>query len=237
MKNLRTLAVAALCLGALTAGVQANSVGTGEPNYGSVNGLLSDFQQRYGQVVGQQLVGASGGSIESLTVYGVYYNYSNSVNNPPTADDFTLRLHQIVDGDPAEAYYFQQNIGAGVRSDTGEDLTAGSIVLDIYQYDFAGLSIPVGSGAPLLSVINDTVNPTVDGYWHWVSANNDGTSWWRREDEQPAGQEITFFWVEGSEFNGNRAFQAEIVPEPLTMLAVFGGCGALGGYIRRRRSA
>jgi hypothetical protein len=28
-----------------------------------------------------------------------------------------------------------------------------------------------------------------------------------------------------------------VVPEPLTMLAVFGGCGALGGYIRRRRTA
>jgi hypothetical protein len=27
------------------------------------------------------------------------------------------------------------------------------------------------------------------------------------------------------------------IPEPLTMLAVFGGCGALGGYIRRRRTA
>ncbi len=190
----------------------AGMTGPGGPNYDSLNGLLSDFQQRYGQVTGDEFTVSSNGRITSLTVWGLYYNYSDYTNAPPAQDDFTLRLHNLdAADDPAEAFFYEENIGAGTRVDTGEALFGE---LTVYQYTFTGLNIPVGVGAYLLSIIDDTTNPAEDGYWHWVSANDEGTSWWRREDEQPPGQESTVNWTPTSVYHGDRAFQLNIVPVP-----------------------
>lgn len=236
---IRTLTVATMCVCAVCASASAVTVGPGGPNYDSINGLLSDFQQSYGQVVGNEVtLTCDGQIITSLTVYGLYYNYVDmTFFKAPIADNFTLRLHDVdvVSGDPEEAFSYELNIGAGIRTDTGEDYSG----LTIYQYDFANLNIPIGSGTTLLSIIDDTIEPAVNGYWHWVSANDDDPddTWWRREDSQPVGEENTFYWTSYSGFLGDRAFSLEVVPEPLTMLAVFAGLAGLGGYIRRRRVA
>ncbi len=41
----------------------------------------------------------------------------------------------------------------------------------------------------------------------------------------------------GGDFSFSKDKRVELIPEPLTMLAVFGGVAAVGGYIRKRRTA
>jgi len=207
------------------------TLGTGGPNYDSVNGLLSDFQQSYGQVVGNEITLPFAGRITSITVWGLYYNYKNYTNTPPEADNFTLRFHNIVGGDPDESVAFEQNLGAGIRTFTGEAFSD----LKIYKYEFQNLNIDVAQGTTLLSIINDTDNPQTDGYWHWVSANDWGNTWWRREKSQPTGQEITFYWTKGSVYDGDRAFELTVVPVPApgAALLAFIGLG-MAGWVKRR---
>ena len=211
--------------------VSADMIGPGGPNYDSVNGMLSDFQQSYGQVVGNEITIPFDGQVTSLTVYGLYYNYKDFTFSPPTADDFTLRFHDIVAGDPEEDFSYELNIGAGVRSDTGEDLSG----LTIYQHDFSGLSVPVSSGTQLLSIINNTEDPSNDGYWHWASANDEGDDWWRREDNQPTGQEDTFYWTPNESYPGDRAFTLTVVPVPGAVLLGMLGLSVAGVRLRRHR--
>lgn len=217
LRNSLVLLVVGGLLSASSATALATIVGPGAPNYDSINAVLSDFQQSYGQVVGDEFTLSSSGQITSLTVWGLYYNYKDLTFTPPVADDFTLRLHQIVSGDPEEAFYLEESLGAGTRTDTGEAYYG----LTIYRYDFDGLNIPVDSGTTLLSVIDNTVEPATNGYWHWVSANDDGMDWWRREDKQPVGEENTYYWVPGDYYVGDRAFSMNVVPEPVSF-AVWG---------------
>mgnify|MGYP006299546021 CR=1 FL=1 len=209
----------------------AGLVGPGGPNYDSVNGLLSDFQQSYGQVAGTEISFNNSATIKSLTVWGLYYNYRDMTFTPPAEDDFTIRFHEVVGGDPDESFIYEQNVGAGVRTDTGE----GYYDLNIFKYTFDGLNINLSAGDYLLSVIDDTVNPASNGYWHWVSANDTGTDWWRREDNQPAGEEFTFYWTAGGGFTGDRAFQASAVPVPAAVWLLGSGLMGLIGVRRKMR--
>jgi hypothetical protein len=226
---LGTLLIAALLATPALAGM---TVGPGGPNYGSLYGILSDHQQSYGQVSAAELNLAATSRITSLTVWGVYYNYSNFTNNPPVLDNFTFRLHNVTAGDPDESFFYEQNLGAGVRTDTGQLFDGQNTPLTVFKYEFTGLDITAPAGLSLMSLIDDTTNPTVDGYWHWVTANDDGTMWWRREDNQPAGQEDTFFWT--SYAGGDLAYEMTVSPIPTPGAAVLGVIGlALATRMRR----
>lgn len=200
----------------------------------SVNGVLSDFSQRYGQVVGQEVTFDSAGYISDVSVWGLYYNYHDLTFTAPTADDFTLRIHDIAGSDPDEAYLTEVSLGAGTRTDIGTTLYG----LNIFRYDFTGLHIDVSAlDLALVSIINETTNSDTDGYWHWVTAEaNNYDDWWRREDLQPAGQEDTFYWTPGvdSGYPGSRALSLTYNPVPTPSAILLGLLGGAMIGLRRR---
>jgi len=84
-----------------------------------------------------------------------------------------------------------------------------------------------------------------DGLIHWYyqeTGTTDLTSWYLSDSLYLSGT-LTYD-SEGDTgadqmdfYAGDITFQADVIPEPLTMLGVFAGVAGLGGYIRRRRMA
>jgi hypothetical protein len=217
--------------------------GSGELGTGA---NLSDFQQSYGQVTAAELNLDNPVVVTNFSVWGLYYNYSGDWGNtPPVEDDFTIRLHSIDAGDPNENYYYEASLGAGTRTATGNSL--GSYPLDIYRYDFTGLSIAIGSGNHLFSLINSTVNPATNGYWHWVSVNPEYQSaeddaWWRRENAHSyfspgSGDYETYNWLPEDIYTQNISLVANgyETPEPASMLLFGSAIAGFAAYRRRQR--
>lgn len=236
-------ATAAFCL-SVAAPVQAEEIVYGPDDFAPGTALLSDFQQSFGQVVGSAFEADRQSELQALTVWGLYYNYEDFEESAPQQDTFTLRFHDIVDGDPEESFFAEFDLGAGDRTDLGENLTSAAgdeLDLALYRYDFdlADLDIVLDAGDYLISVINDvgSLDQAQDGgYWHWLNgtAAATGNGYFRREnaaDFNPNDESFqsTINWTG---FGDDQAFGLTAIPLPAPLAMLAAGFGLLA--LRRR---
>ncbi len=184
-----------------------------------VNAYLSDSASITNTHSGDNFILTSGANvITDIRWWGVYPSAQ-----PPTQDNFTVRIYNFVAGSPNLSSFYENNVGNVNRTDTGNNILSH----EMYEYaaDVQPLALAPGDSY-LLSIVNNTVPTTV---WYWATSNgSSGTLYSHRVAIGEAWR------IYSGELAFNLAGPESAVPEPSTMLLLASGLIGLVGYGRKK---
>jgi hypothetical protein len=108
-------------------------------------------------------------------------------------------------------------------------LTDGAAVVDVYTHGYQRKDTwPTGALQSQLAEPDNSA-AAIGVSWGEVASAGTATFGWQTNAQSKDQAHTLAAFAPAAE-------PAAVIPEPLTMLAVVGGLGALGGYVRRRRS-
>ena len=142
----------------LAAGPHRDALLVQPPNHSSGNGSDLDPATVGVAAVAENLALLRPQTVEALRLWGGYYP-----GNRTSPDDFTVRIHEPVNGFPGPAVYAEAHVTA-TRAPTGRTFSAGYV--DEWEYVLTlGQPVVLAPGPYFIQILNDTTGSDDTFFW------------------------------------------------------------------------